>query len=259
MGEKTAIAWTDHTFNIAWGCFKWSPGCDHCYADSFAKRTGHKVWGPPATTPRRVFGDKHWREPIEWNDQAAAEGLRQAPDGSPRPHLVFCSSMCDVFEDHPTIRAELLKLWPLIRATPFLHWQLLTKREDRIASSLPDDWGAGYPNVWLGVSIENDAYTFRADALRQVPAVVRFISYEPALGPLPSLNLAGIDWLIAGGETGGKFRRLEHAWAEDAGARCASSGAAFFFKQDSALHPGRGVDALGAVRQAFPVPRRLAA
>jgi hypothetical protein len=102
--------------------------------------------------------------------------------------------MCDNFEGHPTIDAERAKLWPLIRATPWLDWQLLTKRADRIADNLPPDWGKGWPNVWLGVSIENNDYVGRADHLRKIPAAVRFVSYEPALGPLDRLNLKGIDW-----------------------------------------------------------------
>ena len=130
---------------------------------------------------------------MTWNREAEANGIRQR---------VFCSSMCDVFEDHPTIDAEREKLWPLIRATPSLDWQLLTKRADRMADRLPADWGGGYPNVWIGVSIENNDYVDRADRIRDIPAVVRFISYEPALGPLDQLNLSGIDWVIYGGESG---------------------------------------------------------
>lgn len=173
MAEKTGIAWTHHTFNISWGCVKVSPGCKFCYADELAERVGWSVWGP--SQPRRTFKDKHWQEPLKWQKAAEQAGAR---------HKVFCSSMCDNFEDHPTIIAELAKLWPLIRATPNLDWQLLTKRADRIASSLPGDWGAGYPNVWLGVSIENNEWAWRADYLSRIPAVVRFVSYEPALGPL---------------------------------------------------------------------------
>jgi len=232
MGEKTAIAWTDHTFNIAWGCFKWSPGCDHCYADTFAKRTGHKVWGPPATTPRRVFGEGHWREPLAWNAEAARAGLRVAPDGSPRPHLVFCSSMCDVFEDHPTIRAELAKLWPLIRATPLLHWQLLTKREDRIASSLPADWGAGYPNVWLLVSVDQAGLERDAAKLLAIPAVVHGLSIEPQLA---SVHLGGfarrLQWVINGGESVAGARPFHLEWARSLVAECRSAGTAIYMQK----------------------------
>ena len=171
MAEKTGISWCDHTFNIAWGCFKISPGCTNCYADTLSARFGNDVWGKDK--PRKTFGVKHWNEPLKWNKAAEKDGAK---------HKVFSSSMCDIFEDHPTITAEREKLWDLIRKTPNLIWQLLTKRADRIKDNLPEDWGNGWPNVWMGVSIENDDYVWRADCLREVSAVVHFISYEPALG-----------------------------------------------------------------------------
>ncbi len=115
MSQLTAIEWTDHTFNVAWGCMKVSPGCQHCYADTLSSRYGFDVWGPAATTERRTFGDKHWAEPYRWNKAAGNAGVRRR---------VFCCSMCDLFEDHPTIDAEREKLWPLIRATPHLDWRL---------------------------------------------------------------------------------------------------------------------------------------
>ena len=131
MGEKTIIAWTHHTHNIAWGCFKVSAGCKNCYAEEFTQRlTGTKIWGPPATSSRRTFEEPHWRHPINWNRNAQKREVSE---------LVFSSSMCDVFEDHPTIEQELRRLWDTIRATPFLHWQLLTKRPERIRASLPAD------------------------------------------------------------------------------------------------------------------------
>lgn len=130
MADKTIIAWTHRTFNLAWGCTKVSPGCKNCYADTLSGRYGHSVWGPK--NPRRTFGPKHWAEPLKWNAEAQAAGTRLR---------VFSSSMCDYMEDHPTITQERAKLWPLIRATPHLDWQLLTKRSDRIAANLPADWG----------------------------------------------------------------------------------------------------------------------
>lgn len=156
MAETTGISWTDHTFNIAWGCQKVSPGCQFCYADTLSNRFGLDVWGPEK--PRRTFGEKHWNDPVRWNRKATKQ------------ELVFCSSMCDIFEDHPTVIEELKKLWPLIKATPKLEWQLLTKRSERIKESLPADWGEGYPNAWLGVSVENKDYEYRADHLREAPA-----------------------------------------------------------------------------------------
>jgi protein gp37 len=221
--KESLIAWTDSTFNIAWGCTKISPACDNCYADTLSTRYGFSVWGHGGN--RRTFGDKHWAEPLKWNATAQRTGQR---------HKVFCSSMCDVFEDHPVIDQQRQKLWSLIRVTPWLDWQILTKRSGRIAKNLPNDWGSGYPNVWLGVSIENNDYAWRADHLRSVPAVVRFISYEPALGPIDHVDLTGISWIIFGGESGQNFRRFDPRWPRDVRDRCAEMGTAFFFKQTAA-------------------------
>lgn len=246
MAEKTLIAWTHHTWNLAWGCTKISPGCKNCYADTLSGRYGFDVWGPQA--PRRTFGAKHWAEPFKWNRQAKAAGER---------HRVFCSSMCDNFEDHPTITAERAKLWPLIRQTPWLDWQLLTKRAERIKDNLPSDWDQGYPNVWLGVSIENNDYVSRADHLHTIPAVVRFVSYEPALGPLDKLNLEGIDWLIYGGESGPGHRPENKQWARDIMARCEVAGTAFFHKQSAGPRTEMGIELDGQIVRNYPEPRRV--
>lgn len=244
MSIKTIIAWTNHTFNIAWGCTKISPGCANCYADTLSTRYGHDIWGPKK--PRRTFGEKHWAEPIAWNQLARSQ--RQI-------HRVFCSSMCDIGEDHPTIDREREKLWPLIRSTPWLHWQLLTKRADRLQKILPKDWGQGYPNVWLGVSIERDDYTWRAERLRRIPASIRFISYEPALGPLPSLDLEEIDWVIYGGESGPGFRAHDLAWPRTMRDRCRQEGVAFFYKQSAAYRTETGTTLDGETIREFPQPR----
>jgi protein gp37 len=128
----------------------------HCYADTLAKRYGHNVWGPGEDDRARTFGEKHWHEPRSGIATAEKAGVRRR---------VFCSSMCDVFEEHPTIDAERAKLWPLIRATPALDWQLLTKRPERIAANLPERLGrTATPNVWLGTSVESQEYAERASA-----------------------------------------------------------------------------------------------
>jgi len=248
MSEKTLIAWTDHTFNVAWGCTKVSPGCKNCYADELSERYGFDVWG--AGKARRTFGAKHWQEPEKWQQRAAAEG---------QSRRVFCSSMCDVFEDHPTITRERRKLWDLIRRTPLLDWQLLTKRPERIAGNLPPEWGAGWPNVWLGTTIENADYAGRADTLRRIPAAVRFISYEPALGPLAhALDLAGIHQVIYGGESGAHYRPEDKQWARDMRAKCQAEGVAFFHKQSAARFTERGIELDGEIVREYPRPRRLA-
>lgn len=168
--RETGITWTDSTFNSWWGCARVSPGCENCYAETFAKRTGHAVWGVGAG--RREFGDKHWNEPRKWN--AAAEK-------SQRRHRVFCASMADVFDlNAPPGARE--RLFALIRETPWLDWQLLTKRPQNVLAMLPADWGDGYENVWLGCTAEDQK---RADErlpiLISIPAKIRFVSYEPAL------------------------------------------------------------------------------
>lgn len=245
MAEKTLIAWTDHTFNVAWGCVKVSPGCKNCYADTLAGRYGHDVWGPGKA--RRTFGAKHWAEPLAWDRLAADEG---------RAHRVFCSSMCDVFEDHPTIDAERAKLWTLIGATPNLHWQLLTKRPERVAANLPANWSEIRGRVWLGVSIESAEYADRADYIRHIGSAVRFVSYEPALGPLAgALDLRGLDWIIYGGESGPRFRPEDKQWARDMRDACAAAGVAFFHKQSAAQYTERGIELDGKIVREYPAPR----
>lgn len=242
MGEITGISWCDHTHNIAWGCEKVSPGCKFCYADTQSGRFGFDIWG--ATKPRRTLSIQNWNKPLKWNREAQKEGKK---------HKVFSSSMCDNFEDHPTIIEELEKLWPLIRKTPWLEWQLLTKRADRIRESLPDDWGVdGYPNVWLGVSVENNNYNWRAEELKKVPAKIKFISYEPALGPVDDLDLNGIDWLIFGGESGPNFRSMDSDWARNVKTKCEKSGTVFFYKQTAALKSGTDPYLDGVEYKNFP-------
>lgn len=244
--ENSIIAWTDNTFNPAMGCTKVSPGCAHCYAETLTKnRMGLKLWGPQAA--RQVTTSANWAKPRRWNREAAASGVRLK---------TFCASLCDVFEDHPTIDGMRPRLWSLIRETPNLDWQLLTKRPERIASNLPDDWGPdGWPHVWLGTSVESEEYAHRIDELRVIPAVVRFVSYEPALGPLADANLSGIDWLICGGESGPGFRPMDVQWVRDVRDRCAEFGAAFFFKQSAAIRTEMGTTLDGEIVRNYPTPR----
>lgn len=250
MGENSSIEWTHHTFNLVWGCVKVSPGCEHCYAETFAKRTGHNIWGPAATTERRTFGDKHWAEPLKWNEDAVKANERRR---------VFCSSMADVFEDHPQLPRERVRLWKLIDQTPALDWLLLTKRPENIFRMAPAVWFSGWPrNVWIGTSVENQAMADkRIPLLLQIPAAVRFLSCEPLLGPL---DLSGktretvwldqeyadadpglaevvetdgwpIAWVIVGGESGPKARPMNPDWVRGIRDQCTAAGVAFHFKQ----------------------------
>lgn len=176
MAETTSIEWTDATFNPWVGCTKISPACDHCYAEGWAKRAGNpELW----QGQRRRTSAANWRVPHKLNAQAVAEGRRIR---------VFCASLADVFDNQvpEDWRAD---LWALIRATPALDWQLLTKRPQNIAGMLPADWAkdgpCGWPNVWLGTTVENQTEADRRiPHLLAVPAKVRFLSCEPLLGPV---------------------------------------------------------------------------
>jgi protein gp37 len=220
MGANSAIEWTDHTFNPWWGCVEVSPACDECYARIFAHRLGFEVWG--ADAPRRFFPDQHWRGPVNWNAAATLEGTRAR---------VFCASMADVFEDREDLDATRRRLWDLIEATPALDWLLLTKRPQAIRRKVPRAWlEAPRSNVWYGVTVETPPYLWRLDALRDVPAARRFISYEPALADV-RWNLEGIDWLIAGGLSSPKNHPADPAFIRSARDQAHGAGVAFFFKQ----------------------------
>lgn len=224
MGENSKIGWTDHTFNPWWGCVEVSPACDHCYARTFARRTGHQVWGKDAD--RRRFGVKHWTEPEKWHVTAARTGTRQR---------VFSASMADVFEDHPGVEDDRQALFALIERTPMLDWLLLTKRPSNIMRMVPERWRSGFPaNVWAGTTAEDDAWLrIRLRSLKDVPAVVRFLSYEPAVGPLGALREypGVVQWVIAGGESGHHRRPADPAWFREVRDICAEQEIAFFFKQ----------------------------
>jgi protein gp37 len=237
MGETKNISWATSTFSPWWGCTKISPGCDNCYAESFDKRWGDSHWGKGV--PRRVFGDKHWNEPLKWNRLAGESG---------EPWRVFCASMADVMDDEaPEGQRE--RLWDLIDNTPHLTWQLLTKRPHRYSRYLPQWFKHG--NVWLGTTAENqEFYDIRWPILREVAHqynAVSWISYEPAIGTLvmrPKVNPTGHyyvpDWIICGGESGSNRRPMEQKWAEDLKAECEITGTKFFMKQFSALRPDQG-------------------
>lgn len=246
MGETTVIAWTDHTMNPAMGCTKVSAGCANCYAETLTTgRMGLRVWGPKA---KRQVTKGPWTDALRWNREAL-EAKRSA--------RVFCASLCDWLEDHPTINGIRPRLLDLIRATPALDWQLLTKRPERLVDELPADWGDGWPNVWLGTSIEDARVVDRARHLTQVPAVVHFVSYEPALGPLAgALDLADIEWVIYGGESGPGFRPENKQWARDMRDACSRAGTAFFHKQSAGHRTELGIELDGVIVREYPQERR---
>lgn len=254
----TAIEWTDETWNPTTGCDRISPGCDNCYALTLAKRL--KGMG---SAKYQNDGDERTSGPgfkLTMHDDTLTAPLRWR-----KPRKVFVNSMSDLF--HQDVTDEFIaKVFAVMASTPQHTYQVLTKRPQRMAALLGTSkfWGdVGYQggrmslatgidrwvirrdgaahlrNVWLGTSIETDRYAFRADHLRSTPAAVRFVSAEPLLGPLPSLDLTGIDWLIVGGESGPGARPMDPTWVCDLRDRCMDVttgapdqfGTSFFFKQ----------------------------
>ena len=224
MADNTAIEWTDATWNPVRGCTKISPGCKFCYAETFARRF-EGVPGHPyeAGFALRVVPEK-LEEPLRWR----------------RPRRVFVNSMSDLF--HQRVPREYIQQVFDVMARSERHtFQLLTKRVDRVArlaDSLP--WPR---NVWMGVSVETDRYAARAAALASIPAAVRFVSAEPLLGPITSLPLDGIHWVIVGGESGRHARPMDIEWARALRDQCHRRGVAFFLKQLGGRASKRGGDA----------------
>ena len=225
MGDTTQISWTDSTWNPWIGCSKVSTGCDFCYAEELSNRYGWAELGPHGERVRTE--PSNWKKPLSWNRAAQKQGVRRR---------VFCASLADVFDNKAPEGAR-DDLWELIRQTPHLDWQLLTKRPENIRSYLPDDWGFGWDNVWLGVSAEDqETYDHRWPILVNIPAVCFFISYEPAIGPLSmhfryGQGFGHPNWLIWGGESGSKARVMDPQWARDITAECQELGVACFGKQ----------------------------
>lgn len=252
MGERTTIEWTQRTWNPWRGCTKVSPGCAKCYMFREQERYGQDPAAVVRTRPAT------FNAPLRWEKRLAAEDRRE---------LVFTCSWSDWFhEDADAWRGD---AWAIVRSTPHLTYQILTKRPERIRAHLPFDWGRGYPNVWLGTSIENQRWAVRALHLLTVPAAVHFVSAEPLLGPLdltrvrhpedptPSglrpvfdtvesnvlagtvINSAGIEyqqarriaWVIVGGESGPTHRPMQADWARALRDQCRSAKTAFFLKQ----------------------------
>jgi protein gp37 len=229
MGDNSKIGWTTHTFNPWWGCTAVSAACDNCYAEAFAKRLGRDLWGKGKERWRT--GPANWRKPLAWDREAARTGERT---------FVFCASMADIFD------AEVPDAWrdevfDLIRRTPHLTWQLLTKRPKVAAAYL-----AGVepmPNVMIGATVENEAMAWaRLPHLNKVAREgwCTFVSYEPALGPLhweawmadaEGISGDAIQWLIIGGESGPEARPFDMQLAFDAVAACRAHGVPVFMKQ----------------------------
>ncbi len=212
MGQGSAIEWTEATWNPVTGCTKISPGCAHCYAERLAARL-------------QAMGQPNYANGF---DLTLQPHMLDLPFRWKRPRMIFVNSMSDLF--HIDVPLDYIR--DVFRVMEQAHWhsfQVLTKRADRLeglSQELP--WA---PNIWMGVSVESEKYRNRIDHLRRVPARIRFLSVEPLLGPLESLDLRNIDWVIAGGESGPGARRLDPAWALDIRDQCLRARVPFFFKQ----------------------------
>jgi protein gp37 len=223
MSDRSAIEWTQATWNPVTGCTKVSPGCDHCYAETFAERfrgvPGHPYEGGFDLT----FRPERLEQPLRWL----------------KPRMIFVNSMSDLFHENVP-KTYMQQVFEVMSRAHQHTFQVLTKRPGRMASILrqiqPDPLG----NVWLGTSIELDRLVWRADKLRDTPAAVRFLSLEPLLGPLPNLDLTAIDWVIVGGESGPRHRPLDLEWVRDLRDRCIAANVPFFFKQWGGRNPKTG-------------------
>jgi protein gp37 len=212
MASNSAIEWTESTWNPVTGCTKVSPGCRHCYAERMAKRL--KAMGQPNYA--RGFS------------VSVHEHTLDLPLGWRKPQMIFVNSMSDLF--HEKVPTDfIIRAFDVMCRADWHRFQILTKRSSRLrqlASRLP--WR---PHIWMGVSVENEDCAFRIEDLRGTPAAVRFLSLEPLLGPLPGLDLRGIDWVIVGGESGPKARPMDASWVTDIRGQCQEASVPFFFKQ----------------------------
>ena len=230
VADRSAIEWTQATWNPTTGCDRVSPGCEFCYALTLAKRL--KAMG---VTKYQVDGDPRTSGP--------GFGLTVHHDALTLPRrwrdgrMVFVNSMSDLFHERvpPGFIGE---VFATMEQTPRHTFQVLTKRSRRLTLLAP---ALPWPdNVWMGVSVENDRYAFRVDHLIEIDATVKFASVEPMLGPVPSLNVEGLDWVIAGGESGVGARPIDPGWVRDLRDRCVDSGVSFFFKQWGGRTPKSG-------------------
>ena len=238
MADRSGIEWTEATWNPVTGCSKVSPGCAHCYAERLSLRFGFSelAWTPANAAANVVLHPERFELPLSWR----------------RPRMVFVNSMSDLF--HELVPVEFIEAVFAVIARAGQHtFQLLTKRHERLAElALTLDWPE---NLWIGVSIENARWLERADALRTVPAAVRFVSAEPLLGSLASIDLVDIDWLLAGGESGIGYRSLDLDWVRELRDRCLAEDVAFFFKQVGGRTPKAGGRLLDGVEWSqFPAP-----
>lgn len=238
MADNSAIEWTDTTWNPVTGCTKVSPGCKHCYAERMARRL-------------RAMGQSNYANGFRLTPHEAAIGL---PLKWKKPRTIFVNSMSDLY--HKDVPGDFIRrVFETMTKANWHQFQILTKRADRLEQLAPTlPWA---PHIWQGVSVENVDYVVRIDHLRRTPAHVKFLSLEPLLGPLPALDLTGIDWVIVGGESGPGARSMAGAWVREIRDQCVAAGVAFFFKQWGGVNKkktGRDLDG----RNWDEMPRKFA-
>lgn len=222
---ETQIEWTDSTWNPVAGCSIITAGCTNCYAMEMAKRLEamgiEKYSGLTRKTGKRTV----WNGVIREDREALA-----IPYGWKKPRKIFVNSMSDLF--HEGVSDEfILRVWDVMRETPRHNYQILTKRPERMAALVASQICDILPNVWLGTSIENAEVVSRVDHLRQAPAAIRFISFEPLIGSVGVVDLNDIHWAIVGGESGKSARPIKEDWIDEIYGQCLTAGTAFFFKQ----------------------------
>jgi protein gp37 len=212
MASNSGIEWTDATWNPVTGCSKISPGCKHCYAERMARRL-------------QAMGQSNYSNGFDLTLQPQ---MLELPLFWRKPRRIFVNSMSDLF--HDDVPAHYIQsVFDVMRRAHWHQYQVLTKRSERVASLDPLlEW---HPSIWMGVSVETGRYVGRIDDLRSTRAHVKFLSLEPLLGPLPNLDLSGIDWVIVGGESGPHARPMAAEWVRDIRDQCKATGVAFFFKQ----------------------------
>lgn len=225
MAENSPIEWTDATWNPVAGCSIASAGCTNCYAMRMAARLESMGVQKYTGLTRKTGGRAKWTGKI--NTDYASLSI---PHGWRKPRKVFVNSMSDLF--HADVPVEFIQqVWQVMKETPRHDYQLLTKRPDRMRKILSGKGFDVLPNVWVGTSVESQDVVHRIDELRNTPAAIRFISFEPLISPITNANLDGIAWAIVGGESGPAARSMEEAWVMDIKRLCRHHGTAFFFKQ----------------------------
>ncbi len=243
MSDRSAIEWTEATWNPTTGCDRVSAGCDNCYALTLAKRL-------------KAMGAAKYQTDGDSRTSGPGFGLALHPDALDIPRrwhssrVVFVNSMSDLF--HARVPLTFVRdVFQVIADTPQHTYQVLTKRSVRLRRVA--NWLEWPDNLWMGVSVEDESQLGRVDDLRAVPAAVRFLSLEPLLGPLPGLNLEGIGWVIAGGESGPHHRPMDPAWVAGIRDTCQTAGVPFFFKQWGGRNPkARGRDLNGRTWDEMP-------